>query len=77
MTCLDYAGTRNKTYKAAVYANLGRFDQIFCATIQYLSMFFSGVGYTVTAALSLVAAKRAGEHPLTLKLLSLHLIALS
>lgn len=59
-------GTRNKTYMAAVRANLGTLDQLFCITIQQFSLFFSGVGYSVTASLSVVAAKRAGRRALKL-----------
>ncbi|KAL2622574.1 hypothetical protein R1flu_002779 [Riccia fluitans] len=53
-------GKRNPTYMDAVKASLGPRDVKACGILQYLSLFGTCVGYTITTAHSLVAIERAG-----------------
>lgn len=55
----ELAGKRNYTYMAAVKAHLGPGNQIFCAVMQHINLFATGVGYTVTGSLALVAVRRS------------------
>lgn len=52
-------GPRNRTYPEAVRAILGGKYVYFCATVQYMKLVVIGIGYTITAAISMVAVRRA------------------
>ncbi|KAK7390992.1 hypothetical protein VNO78_19259 [Psophocarpus tetragonolobus] len=52
-------GTRNHTYKAMVKNILGGIQYQFCALAQYTNLVGTGIGYTITASISMVAIKRS------------------
>ncbi|KAL2324300.1 hypothetical protein Fmac_023358 [Flemingia macrophylla] len=52
-------GTRNYRYMAMVQNVLGGIQYQFCALAQYLNLFGVGIGYTITASISMVAIKRS------------------
>lgn len=52
-------GKRNYTYPGAVEAILGGRYVAFCAIIQYVNLVGTGIGYTVTAGVSMVAVRRS------------------
>lgn len=52
-------GKRNYTYPGAVSAILGGKYVWFCGIIQYLNLVGTGIGYTVTAGLSMTAVRRS------------------
>ncbi|BBN20699.1 amino acid permease [Marchantia polymorpha subsp. ruderalis] len=53
-------GKRNPTYMAAVKASLGSREVKACGILQYMSLFGTCVGYTITTSHSLEAIFRAG-----------------
>ncbi|KAK9823051.1 hypothetical protein WJX81_004074 [Elliptochloris bilobata] len=50
--------TRNYTYIEAVRRYLGKPYEVCCGLVQYINMFGTGIGYTVTGAISIVAIQR-------------------
>ncbi|KAJ7535554.1 hypothetical protein O6H91_12G038600 [Diphasiastrum complanatum] len=53
------SGKRNHTYMDAVRANLGATQVWICGFVQYSNLWATSVGYTITAAISMVAVKRS------------------
>ncbi|DBB11858.1 TPA: hypothetical protein ACH3X3_006005 [Trebouxia sp. C0006] len=53
------SATRNRTYPQAVHTILGSKWWLFCASVQYTKIVVIHVGYTITAAISMVAVRRA------------------
>ncbi|CAM8930015.1 unnamed protein product [Rhodiola kirilowii] len=51
------SGKRNYTYMDAVHSYLGGWKVKFCGIIQYLNLFGVAIGYTIAAALSMMAVK--------------------
>ena len=47
-------GVRTYTYPGAVKIILGKWFVPFCATIQYINLVGTGIGYTVTAGIAMV-----------------------
>ncbi|XP_051126660.1 amino acid permease 3-like [Andrographis paniculata] len=52
-------GKRNYTYMDAVRSSLGEFQVKLCGLIQYLNIFGVAIGYTIAAAISMMAIKRS------------------
>lgn len=52
-------GKRNYTYMEAVESNLGGLKVKICGLIQYLNLFGTAIGYTIAAAISMMAIKRS------------------
>ncbi|XP_057492002.1 amino acid permease 3-like [Actinidia eriantha] len=54
-----HTGKRNYTYMDAVRSTLGGFKVKMCGLIQYLNLFGTAIGYTIGAAISMMAIKRS------------------
>ncbi|KAJ6835619.1 amino acid permease 1-like [Iris pallida] len=52
-------GKRNYTYMAAVKANLGRTQLLLCGVCQYVNLFGTAIGYTITASTSAQAISKS------------------
>ncbi|KAK4284449.1 hypothetical protein QN277_001281 [Acacia crassicarpa] len=52
-------GTRNYTYIQIVKTNLGGMKYLLCGVAQYVNLVGITIGYTITAAISMVAVKRS------------------
>ncbi|KAK7350914.1 hypothetical protein VNO77_09963 [Canavalia gladiata] len=52
-------GKRNYTFMDAVSTILGGYNVTFCGIVQYLNLFGSAIGYTIAAAISMMAIKRS------------------
>ncbi|KAI4971552.1 hypothetical protein ZWY2020_002466 [Hordeum vulgare] len=53
------SGKRNYTYTEAVQSYLGGWHVWFCGFCQYVNMFGTGIGYTITASISAAAIKKS------------------
>ncbi|KAF6167078.1 hypothetical protein GIB67_041333 [Kingdonia uniflora] len=52
-------GNRNHTYMGVVRACLGKRDVLICGIVQYIMLWGTIVGYTITSATSMMAVKRS------------------
>ncbi|MED6148884.1 Amino acid permease 6 [Stylosanthes scabra] len=52
-------GTRNRTYRTMVKNILGGAQYHYCGLAQYINLIGAGIGYTITASISMVAIKRS------------------
>lgn len=52
-------GKRNYTYMDAVRANLGGLQISVCGIVQYSNLVGTGIGYTITSSISMVAIRRS------------------
>ncbi|CAL5204385.1 unnamed protein product [Lathyrus oleraceus] len=55
-----HSGKRNYTFMEAVHTILGGFNDTLCGIVQYSNLYGTAIGYTIAAAISMMAIKRSG-----------------